>query len=381
MNLRSKELNLNKSRSRDGADQVEILIVDDLNENLLYLEGLLKRDDVQIFKVKSGTEALDLMIPHEFALALIDVKMPGMNGFELAELMRGAKKTKNIPIVFVTATAKEQSFLFKGYESGAVDFLLKPLNIHMVKSKVNVFIELYRQKRELKNQLETITRNQTEQEELVTKLKVTQGELEQAAHMRDEFIATLSHELRTPLTSILSWSQLIQKKKFDPDKLKHAIKMIEESAKMQGQLIDDLLDIARIQSGKLSINFSEVNPSEPVSLSMEAVRVLAESKQIVIESEIKIQSEKIWGDGERLQQIGWNLLTNAIKFSAAGGVIQVRVESVEEQGERFVAIRVIDQGKGIRPEFLPKLFRENLRKITGIFVLKFVGLGARIRNQ
>jgi CheY-like chemotaxis protein len=148
---------------------------------------------------------------------------------------------------------------------------------------------------------------------------------------------------------------------------------------MQGQLIDDLLDITRIQSGKLSINFSEVNPSEPVSLSMEAVRVLAESKQIVIESEIKIQSEKIWGDGERLQQIVWNLLTNAIKFSAAGGVIQVRVESVEEQGERFVAIKVIDQGKGIRPEFLPKIFeRFSQADSSSVRIHGGLGLGLAI---
>ena len=122
-----------KPRNQDSADQVKILLVDDLKDNLLALEGLLRRDDINIFKAKSGTEALEFMISHEFALALIDVQMPGMSGFELAELMRGAKKTKNIPIIFVTATAKDQSFLFKGYESGAVDFLLKPLDTHTVK--------------------------------------------------------------------------------------------------------------------------------------------------------------------------------------------------------------------------------------------------------
>ena len=147
-------------------DKVKILLVDDLKENLLALEGLLRRDDLEIFEAKSGTEALEFMIPHEFSLALIDVQMPGMSGFELAELMRGAKKTKNIPIIFVTATAKDQSFSFKGYESGAVDFLFKPLDTHAVKSKVNIFIELYQQKRELKNQLETITQNRAEQEKL-----------------------------------------------------------------------------------------------------------------------------------------------------------------------------------------------------------------------
>src|ERR1035441_6387536 len=150
MNLKPKESNFNKSKNRDGADQVKILLVDDLKDNLLALDALLRRDDVEIFRAKSGTEALDFMIHHKFALAFIDVQMPGMSGFELAELMRGAKKTKNIPIIFVTATAKEQSFSFKGYESGAVDFLLKPLDAFAVKSKANIFIELYQQKKEIK---------------------------------------------------------------------------------------------------------------------------------------------------------------------------------------------------------------------------------------
>ena len=135
--------------NQDGSDRVKILLVDDLKDNLLALEALLRRDDVAIFKAKSGTEALEFMELHEFALALLDVQMPEMNGFELAELMRGTNKTKNIPIIFVTANAQGQSFSFKGYESGAVDFLLKPLDPHAVKSKVNIFIELYQQKKEL----------------------------------------------------------------------------------------------------------------------------------------------------------------------------------------------------------------------------------------
>ena len=137
--------------NQGGLDRVKILLVDDLKDNLLALEALLRRDDVTIFKAKSGTEALEFMALHEFALALLDVQMPEMSGFELAELMRGTNKTKNIPIIFVTANAQGQNFLFKGYESGAVDFLLKPLDPFAVKSKVNVFIELYRQKRQLKN--------------------------------------------------------------------------------------------------------------------------------------------------------------------------------------------------------------------------------------
>jgi PAS domain S-box-containing protein len=128
----------------------EILIVDDVKDNLLALSALLERDDVRVHQALSGTLGLELMMKHDFCLALLDVRMPGMSGFELAELMRGSNKTKNIPIIFVTATAKEQNFSFEGYESGAVDFLLKPLDPHAVKSKVNIFIELYQQKKELK---------------------------------------------------------------------------------------------------------------------------------------------------------------------------------------------------------------------------------------
>ncbi len=152
---------------RKESSRVKILLVDDLKDNLLALEGLLRRDDVEIFKAQSGTEALEFMISHEFALVLIDVQMPGMNGFELAELMRGAKKTKNIPIIFVTGTALDQRFSFKGYESGAVDFLLKPLDTHMVRSKANIFVELYRQKKKLEDLAEVLKHSKNEMEKQV----------------------------------------------------------------------------------------------------------------------------------------------------------------------------------------------------------------------
>ena len=132
---------------------LEILIVDDVKDNLLALNALLAREDVKIFQASSGIEALDLMIGPDFCLALLDIQMPVMNGFELAELMRGSNKTKNIPIIFVTAAAKygaSENYYFKGYESGAVDFLRKPIDSHAVKSKINVFLELHRQKNELK---------------------------------------------------------------------------------------------------------------------------------------------------------------------------------------------------------------------------------------
>lgn len=183
--------------------KAKLLIVDDLPENLLALEALIKREDRQVYKALSADEALSLLLEHEFAMAILDVQMPGMNGFELAEMMRGTEKTKNIPIVFVSAAGRELNYAFKGYESGAVDFLHKPLDIHAVKSKVNVFVDLYRQRKAMKQQVEALERSRQEQEALLRELKSTQNELEHAIRMRDDFMSIVSHEVRTPLNGLI----------------------------------------------------------------------------------------------------------------------------------------------------------------------------------
>ena len=149
-----------------------MLIVDDLPENLLALEALIKEEGREVYKAHSADEALALLLEHEFALAILDVQMPGMNGFQLAELMRGTEKTKNIPIVFVSAAGRELNYAFTGYESGAVDFLYKPLDIHAVRSKVAVFVDLYRQRKVMSRQLEALQRSREEQDALLGELRV-----------------------------------------------------------------------------------------------------------------------------------------------------------------------------------------------------------------
>ncbi|MDU7558840.1 MAG: response regulator, partial [Pseudomonas sp.] len=188
--------------------QAKLLIVDDLPENLLALEALIKRDDRIVYKALSADEALSLLLQHEFAMAILDVQMPGMNGFELAEMMRGTDRTKNIPIVFVSAAGREMNYAFKGYESGAVDFLHKPLDIHAVKSKVNVFVDLYRQSKAVQRQVEALERSRREQEVLLAQLQQTQVELEHAVRMRDDFMSIVSHEVRTPLNGLILETQL-----------------------------------------------------------------------------------------------------------------------------------------------------------------------------
>ncbi len=192
---------------------------------------------------------------------------------------------------------------------------------------------------------------------LVLREKEARADAERANQSKDDFLATLSHELRTPLTSILSWAQVLQRIKDEPEKIEKGIQTIEQSAKLQGQLIDDLLDVSRIQSGKLSINFADVDPREIVRSAVESVRMMADKKRVTIETKIEIESEVVWADPVRLQQVLWNLLTNAIKFSSQGSRIWVRVDSKEESGQKLVSVKVIDQGKGIKPEFLSKLFK------------------------
>ncbi len=218
-----------------------------------------------------------------------------------------------------------------------------------------------------------------ERERLRLLEKKAREEAEKANRIKNEFLATLSHELRTPLTSILSWAQLIQRRQFDSEKLKHGIEMIEKSAKIQGQLIDDMLDVVRIQSGKLSINFSDINPIEPVKLAIESLHLLADHKQITIDLEANLKDEKVWGDRERIQQIMWNLLTNAIKFSEKGGLIRIEIKAFEDNGEKFVSIKVIDQGKGISPDFLPSIFeRFSQADSSSVRVHGGLGLGLSI---
>ena len=238
----------------------KLLIVDDLPENLLALDALIHGDDREVYQAQSADEALSLLLEHEFALAILDVQMPGMNGFELAELMRGMEKTRNIPIVFVSAAGREMNYAFKGYESGAVDFLHKPLETLAVKSKVSVFVDLFRQRKALDRQLQALEQGRQEQELLLNQLQLARGELERAVRMRDDFMSIVSHEVRTPLNGLILETQLRRMHlsrgnlaAFSEDKLKAMVERDERQINSLIRLVEDMLDVSRIRTGKLSI--------------------------------------------------------------------------------------------------------------------------------
>ncbi|WP_434676929.1 hybrid sensor histidine kinase/response regulator [Pseudomonas sp. R1-18] len=361
--------------------QAKLLIVDDLPENLLALEALIKREDRTVFKALSADEALSLLLQHEFALAILDVQMPGMDGFQLAELMRSTEKTKNIPIVFVSAAGRELNYAFKGYESGAVDFLHKPLDIHAVKSKVNVFVDLYRQRKAVKLQVEALEQSRREQEVLLNRLQATQADLEHAVRMRDDFMSIVSHEVRTPLNGLILETQLRKlhlakgnASAFTMEKLNAMVERDERQIQSLIRLIEDMLDVSRIRTGKLSIR------PQPFDLS-ELVRQLLENYAAQIaaaESSISLIADDpvigVW-DEFRIEQVISNLLTNALRYGARK---PITVKVFSDNGR--ACVEVTDQGIGITPENQKRIFQQ-FERVSANHAVAGLGLGLFISEQ
>jgi len=361
--------------------QANLLIVDDLPENLLALEALIKGPDRSVYQAQSADEALSLLLEHEFALAILDVQMPGMNGFELAEMMRGTEKTKNIPIVFVSAAGRELNYAFKGYESGAVDFLHKPLDTHAVKSKVAVFIDLYRQRKALGQQLEALQQSRQEQELLLAQLQVTRGELEHAVRMRDDFMSIVSHEVRTPLNGLILETQLRKlhlarnnADAFTLDKMHAMVERDERQINSLIRLIEDMLDVSRIRTGKLSIRPTTFDLCQLVAGLVENFAAQAAA----VDSNISLQAAPtltgFW-DEFRIEQVIANLLTNALRYGARS---PVQVQVFEEQGMACVQVR--DQGIGISAENQQRIFQQ-FERVSSNQSSAGLGLGLYISEQ
>ncbi|MNZ36452.1 Signal transduction histidine-protein kinase BarA [compost metagenome] len=359
----------------------KLLIVDDLPENLLALEALIKREDRIVYKALTADEALSLLLQHEFALAILDVQMPGMNGFELAELMRGTEKTRKIPIVFVSAAGRELNYAFKGYESGAVDFLHKPLDIQAVKSKVNVFVDLYRQSKAMKEQVLALEQSRREQQALLKQLQNTQLELEQAVRMRDDFMSIVAHEVRTPLNGLILETQLRKMHlardnaaAFTLDKMHAMVDRDERQIKSLIRLIEDMLDVSRIRTGKLSIRPTRVDLSTLVR------ELLHNFSQQIDAAEASVSldaTQPVIGNWDefRIEQVISNLLTNALRYGAKSP-ISVKVYS--EGGQALVDVQ--DRGIGISEENQKRIFQQ-FERVSARHAVAGLGLGLFISEQ
>ncbi len=334
---------------------VNFLIVDDREANLIALERLLQRDGLNLLKARSGAEALELLLQHDVALALVDVQMPGMDGFELAELMRGSDRTRRIPIVFVTAGSTDQQRRFEGYEKGAVDFLQKPIENDVLKSKATVFFDLYSERQEVTRQRDEMEKISRENARLLEESRQFAAALQQADQRKDEFLATLAHELRNPLSPILSGIQLLSMmttEESDPEENAEMLEMIERQVHHMVRLVDDLLEVSRITSGKIHLKTFPIELADVVKHAVETSEPNIEVGNHHLTIDVPSEPLIVNGDMTRLAQVLSNLLNNAARYTPRGGEISLSVTADVDR----VFIRVKDNGMGIPPQMQERVF-------------------------
>jgi signal transduction histidine kinase/ActR/RegA family two-component response regulator len=506
----------------ESEGKVNILVVDDRPDKLLALEAVLEDLGQNIVRAYSGREALRHVLTTEFAVILLDVNMPGMDGFETATLIRQRKSTEHVPIIFITAFGDEMH-MARGYSLGAVDFILAPVIPQVLRSKVTVFVDLFRKTEQVRRQAESLRRRAGQMQRLAgasvtissalsidkllqtvtdtarevigahqaitlfmdprpgqrtrkvqacasysekyadwrgqplqldaiadtivfrsyTATRLSEAELlehpdweivrrvrvppirggmlaapltgrdgsrlgviylcdrgdapftadeesiavqlaqmasisienslfaeeREANRIKDEFLSTLSHELRTPLNAILGWTQILMMEEPTGD-VGHALEIIERNARAQTKLIEDLLDVSRITTGKLRLATSVVGIAPIVQAAADAVRPTAEARGVNLDVHLPATPLRIVADPDRLQQVVWNLLSNAVKFTSAGGRVSVAVEQVATN----LQIRVADTGQGIDPAFLPYVF-DRFRQADSTSTRSHGGLG------
>jgi PAS domain S-box-containing protein len=453
-----------------------ILMVDDHPPNLIALSAILQPLGQELVRANSGREALRQLLQGDFALILMDVQMPDLDGLETARLIKERPRNRHIPIIFLTAIAKDPSYIFRGYREGAVDYMLKPFDPEILRAKASVFVDLWR-KGELvrRQQALLLARERVEQERRVElrfravtdsmpqcvwaaradgeihycnrvwreyagpetgitffdavpeeeaaevraafreavqaglplereqRLRRHDGEwlwhlvrmvpetdergriagfictatdidqrkrfeeqnrrllasaqeareqAEIASRAKDEFLAVVSHELRTPLNAILGWTQMLRTGVVEERARPRALETIERNARAQTQLVEDILDVSRIVAGKLRVNIQKTDLNAVARAALEAVRPAAEGKGVELVSKLCPEAADFFGDPDRIQQIIWNLLANAIKFTPPDGRVELSLARVESQ----IEIRVVDTGVGIARDFLPHVF-------------------------
>src|SRR5262249_18734570 len=293
-----------------------ILLVDDREDKLLALETILAPLGENLVPARSGPEALRLLLRQDFALIILDVSMPGMDGFETASLIRQRKSSELTPIIFVSAVNHSESHLSRGYSLGAVDYILSPIVPEIFRAKVSFFIDLHKKTKQLELQAEMQTQLIREQ--------AARARAEAANEAKDRFLAVLSHELRTPLTPILFSSSALETRWTVPDSARPHLDMIRRSVKMEARLIDDLLDVTRIARDKLYLKFE---PTDLHEVLREAVRICAEeasTARVAVVLEGSASAHHVFGDPGRLRQVFWNLLRNAVQHTPADGRVTVR---------------------------------------------------------
>ena len=384
----------------------DILVVDDDPANLLAIEVALGDLGRRLVKTSSGVEALRRLLTQRFALVLLDVQMPNMNGFETARLIRGRPSTKHLPIIFVTAYRRDNAEILEGYSLGAVDFLFKPIVPEVLRAKASVFVEMQRhteavarqaamlraherraherrlelerrqweadalrrqveQERsdaaELTRKAEELARTVAERERAEAELTHTNQRLAEADRRKDEFLAMLAHELRNPLAPIVNGLAMFRMRPVEDPLLVRARDAMERQVLHLQRLVDDLLDVSRVTSGKIELRIEPLVLSEVVEQAVAISRPHIEARHHQLELRPAAAAVRIHGDAVRLTQVIANLLNNAARYTEEHG--RIELSWTIEGGE--AVIRVADNGRGISSEQIDRIFELFVRDATG----------------
>ena len=339
----------NRTNNDSSGGKVSILVVDDRADKLLAYEVMLAELKQNIVCVRSGKEALRRLLREDFAAILLDVNMPGMDGFETAALIRQRQRCETTPIIFVSAINDTLTHISRGYSLGAVDYILTPVVPDILRAKIAVFVDLFKKTEQIKRQAE-------ERESLIREQAIAEHarvEAERASEAKDRFLAMLSHELRTPLTPVLASVFMLEREDNVPKVMHESLQLIRRNVELEARLIDDLLDLTRISKGKVQLSFEIVDAHTLLRNALEICQFEIEQKKLELRSEFAATKVYLQADPARLQQIFWNLIKNAVKFTPHGGKLRIRTTN---NGDGQFRLEVEDSGCGIDPGVLPRIF-------------------------
>ena len=355
--------------NNSSGEKVSILVVDDRADKLLAYEVMLGELNQNLVCARSGKEALRHLLNEDFAAILLDVNMPGMDGFETAALIRQRQRSETTPIIFVSAINDTVNHISRGYSLGAVDYILTPVVPDILRAKIAVFVDLFKKTEQIRRQAE-------ERESLIREQASTEharAEAERASAAKDRFLAMLSHELRTPLTPVLASIFTLEHEENIPECMHESLQLIRRNVELEARLIDDLLDLTRISKGKVQLSFEIVNAHTLLRNALEICHSEIEQKKLKLQTDFAAKNIHLQADPARLQQIFWNLIKNAVKFTPNGGQLSIRTAN-DENGQ--FRVEVEDSGCGIDPQLLPRVF--NAFEQGGQTELGGLGLGLAI---
>jgi signal transduction histidine kinase len=351
---------------------INILLVDDEPRNLEVLEGVLQSPDYRLVRASKAEEALLALLHEEFAVIVMDVQMPGTDGIALAHLIKQRERTQHIPIIFLTAFYDDERRMLESYDVGAVDYLTKPANSRVLRSKVAVFVDLYRKTAALRKSNASLEKEIAQRTAAERALRETNDALEfrveartaalreardaaeRAGRAKDNFLAALSHELRTPLNPVLLLASEAAANPEFPEQARAHFATIRQNVELEARLIDDLLDLTKITHGKMSVDIKPVELQGIVDDALNTVRTEMAQKQILLKIDLGGRRWRVAADPVRLQQVFWNVLKNAVKFTPREGTVSVAAR--RDEGTDTIAISVTDSGIGLSAAEIERIY-------------------------